>query len=159
MPSRKIEDLEPATRALAERLILAAEQAGLSLLVYSTFRSFAEQQALYDQGRTKSGRIVTNAKPGSSFHNVRRALDVAIYHPENGTIDWKWMDSRAAAPDWLRLAEIGEEIGFSWGGRWKTPDRPHFENDYCPDCRVRVGPRSASHFDETGACKEIGATP
>lgn len=156
MPSRKIEDLEPATRALAERLILAAEQAGLSLLVTSTYRSFAEQQALYDQGRTKPGKVVTHARPGSSFHNVRRALDVAIYHPETGTIDWNWMGSKAAFPAWRKLKELAELQGLCWGGDWKSPDRPHFENDYCPDCRIHVGPRGASHFDENGNCKGAG---
>lgn len=157
MASRDIADLESVTHASARALLKAAKDEKIELLVTSTYRSFAEQQALYDQGRTKPGKVVTHARPGSSFHNVRRALDVAIEHPENGTIDWNWMGSKAAAPTWKKLKELGELQGLSWGGDWKNPDRPHFENDYCPDCRIHVGPRGASHFDENGNCKGVGS--
>lgn len=156
MASRKLEDLERATEASARLFLQQAEQEGIHLLVTSTYRSFEEQQALYDQGRSKPGRVVTHARPGSSYHNVRRALDVAIHHPDNGTIDWNWMASKAAFPYWRRLKELAELQGFCWGGDWKNPDRPHYENDYCPDCRIHVGPRGASHFDEYGNCKGAG---
>ena len=48
-------------------------------------RTFAEQDALYAQGRTKPGAKVTNAKGGQSIHNYGLAVD--IYPVINGKID------------------------------------------------------------------------
>ena len=39
------------------------------------YRSFAEQQATYNQGRTLPGNIVTWALPGQSAHNYLPSLD------------------------------------------------------------------------------------
>lgn len=151
MSSRSLFDLCPQTGVKAQRLIADAGVAGIRLLVTSTYRSFREQQGLYDQGRSAPGKIVTNAKPGESYHNVRRALDVAILKSD-GTLDWNWMASAEATALWERLAEIGEAHGLAWGGRWKRPDRPHFEDQWCSHCKAHVGPRSATHFGEAGEC-------
>lgn len=50
-------------------------QTGIRPLIYCGFRSFEEQLALFAQGRTKPGRIVTKAKPGESYHNYGLAFD------------------------------------------------------------------------------------
>ena len=42
------------------------------------FRTFAEQDALYAQGRTKPGAKVTNAKGGQSIHNYGLAVDIVL---------------------------------------------------------------------------------
>ena len=44
-------------------------------VIVSGYRSSAEQNALYAQGRTTAGPIVTNAKGGQSAHNVGMAID------------------------------------------------------------------------------------
>jgi hypothetical protein len=41
-------------------------------------RTFAEQDALYAQGRTRKGLRVTNAKGGQSYHNYGLAADCAL---------------------------------------------------------------------------------
>lgn len=148
-----LSDLHPQARSRAERMLAHASAAGIVLLVTSTYRSAEEQAALFAQGRTAPGPIVTSAKPGSSYHNVRRAIDVAILSPETGTLDWRWMGSAAAMPLWERLARLAEGLGLHWGGRWKRPDRPHFEDTWCAACAIDLGPRGADHFDDSGRCR------
>ncbi len=105
------------------RAFYEAANAYLKLLGYearfiSGTRSYAEQEALYAQGRTKAGPRVTNARPGYSNHNFGVAVDVGLFKAG------KYM------PESLKYAEIapiGEKCGLKWGGRWKSPDRPHYE--------------------------------
>ena len=61
---------------MAERLLADAAAAGIPLTVTFTLRSMATQAALYAQGRTRPGPVVTNARAGHSFHNFGLALDV-----------------------------------------------------------------------------------
>ena len=43
-----------------------------------TLRTFAEQDVLYAQGRSKPGKVVTNAKGGQSYHNYGLAIDIVL---------------------------------------------------------------------------------
>lgn len=121
--SRRLDDLEPTTEAMALQLVAQAEAAGISILVVHTYRSPEEQAFLYAKGRDLPGPIVTYAKPGYTWHNYKRALDVV-------PIDQKGRPMWNAPPaTWLALGKIGETIGFVWGGRFKKfKDRGHFEN-------------------------------
>ena len=58
--------------ALAEKLAARDMQA----LIADGFRSFAEQDELFAQGRSKPGRVVTNARGGQSNHNYGMAVDL-----------------------------------------------------------------------------------
>ena len=69
--SRKIEDLLPVVRERVEKMIADCEAEGIELLVTSTYRDNFSQAALYAQGRTAPGRIVTNPRAGQSFQNYR----------------------------------------------------------------------------------------
>lgn len=69
------------------------------------YRSIEEQNALYAQGRTKPGNIVTNAKRGQSNHNYGIAFDVAIWN--GNTIVWD--------RDWNKIGTIGKSCGLEWG--------------------------------------------
>ena len=63
---RDISRLHPRLQGKVAQLQKACEKAGLALGIGECFRSAAEQDALYAQGRTSPGAIVTNA-PGSSY--------------------------------------------------------------------------------------------
>lgn len=94
---------------------------GIKLRVIQGFRTYAEQNALYAQGRTTKGKKVTNAKGGQSNHNFGLAIDVAEI--KNGNIDWN--EQEKVLP---KIAPIGKKWGFEWGGDWKSiVDKPHFE--------------------------------
>lgn len=117
---RRIDKLHPKVRAKAKEFIIRAEkELGVKLRVTSALRTWKEQQELYNQGRTTSGKVVTNAKPGQSLHNYGLAIDVVEI--KDGKALWN-------NPDWSKIADLGKQIGFSWGGDWKSfKDKPHFE--------------------------------
>lgn len=141
-----------------KKLEAKLKEEGISFLGLDTYRSFVEQAALYAQGRSKPGRKVTNAKPGHSYHNVRRARDYALLN-EEGKLDWMWMASIEAQTKWDRLGELAEECGLRWGGRWRRPDRPHVEDTFCLPCQLWLNSSSAEHFDEDGNCKSKPTEP
>jgi len=87
-----------------------------------TYRTFAEQQVIWDQGRKTPGKIVTYAPPGYSWHNWKRAFDIIIKSYEGDTTPKDLYDG-----PWLLIGVLGESLGLDWGGRWKHPDRPHFQ--------------------------------
>lgn len=119
--SRKLEDLLPQVRTRVEAFLKAAEEAGIDLLVTSTYRDNASQDALYAQGRTAPGRIVTNAKAGQSYHNYRCAVDVVPVR--NGKPVWDSKD-----PVWQTVGRLGKAAGLEWAGDWKRfKEFPHFQ--------------------------------
>lgn len=75
MSSRLLSDCRPEFADLATKWLAACLAEGLDILVYCTLRSIAEQDALFQQGRTLPGRVVTNAIGGQSAHNFGLALD------------------------------------------------------------------------------------
>lgn len=100
-----------------------------SLRITQGLRTFAEQQSIYDQGRTKPGKVVTNAKPGSSFHNYGLAVDFCLILNDK-EISWdtvKDFDGDGLS-DWMEVVDSFKKNGFKWGGDFKSiKDYPHFE--------------------------------
>ena len=93
-------------------------------IVVEGYRSAAAQEALFAQGRTKPGAIVTYKRGGESKHNLvpSRALDVAFLL-DNGQISW----SAELLRQFAQLMKSASPA-VSWGGDWtKFKDRPHFE--------------------------------
>ncbi|TXH46099.1 MAG: peptidase M15 [Desulfurellales bacterium] len=119
--SRRIEDLHLAMQPRVRRWLAACKDAGLDILVTCTMRTWQEQAALYAQGRTTPGRIVTYARPGESAHNHGLALDfVPLAH---GKPQWS-----ATHPHWAVAGELGEAAGLEWAGRWtKFREYPHLQ--------------------------------
>jgi peptidoglycan L-alanyl-D-glutamate endopeptidase CwlK len=118
--SRNLDDLVPPAKQRAEAFIAAAKAEGIDLLVTSTYRDSESQDALYAQGRTTPGNVVTRAKAGQSWHNWRCALDVVPL--VNGKAIW---DDQAL---WKQVGEIGKSCGLEWAGDWVTfKEYPHFQ--------------------------------
>lgn len=123
MSSRDLRELTPQVQAMAVAMLAACKAQGLKVTVACTYRSPQEQNALYEQGRTVWGKIVTNARAGQSKHETRQAID--IYPLINGKLaDEKTHEGMAA---WQALGFIGKKVGFVWGGDWRMRDYPHFE--------------------------------
>lgn len=119
--SRSLDDLLPAVKERVERFIASAKAVGIDLLVTSTYRDNESQNALYAQGRTTAGRIVTNAKAGQSFHNYRCAVDVVPI--VNGKPRWDAKDEV-----WQTIGKLGKAEGLEWAGDWKRfKEYPHFQ--------------------------------
>ena len=101
--SRDIKELHPYVQGLCRKFIAECKKQGIDVLVTSTYRDKESQAAIYAQGRTKPGRIVTKAKAGQSWHNFRLAFDfVPIV---NGKAVWN--DARL----FKRCRAIGESLG------------------------------------------------
>jgi hypothetical protein len=90
-------------------------------------RTQAEQDALYAQGRTTPGKIVTWTR--NSYHLTGRAVDV-VPKPDgwkSKTVSW---DHRLFNPlaEAFKAAAKELDVPIEWGGDWKkTKDRPHFQ--------------------------------
>jgi len=118
--SRDLKELHPVVQEKAKNFIAAAKKEGIDVLVTSTYRDNASQNALYAQGRSKPGRVVTNAKAGQSWHNFRCAFDVVPI--VNGKAMWNDMRT------FRRLGEIGKSVGLEWAGDWKSfKEFAHFQ--------------------------------
>lgn len=106
--------LLPLVQRQADQLIQIADLNGTPIRITSAYRSFAEQDELYAQGRTKPGPIVTNARGGESFHNFRVAFDIVFRN-------------EGYSGDFARLAKYAGVLGLEWGDRGFV-DQPHFQN-------------------------------
>ena len=127
---KRIAPLHPPFLAIVRAFLEECEKAGHRLRVTHGYRTMDEQAALYAQGRTKPGAIVTHAKPGSSAHNYAAAIDV-VFLTKDGKADWNG--------PWKAIGAIGEKLGLVWGGNFKTiVDRPHFEWARWRDLRAKA---------------------
>lgn len=112
-------ELKPELVQKVKRLIALAQARGYKLVVTQGFRSVAEQNRLYAQGRTRPGKIVTNARGGQSNHNKGTAVDVAFV--VGGEVTW-------SEPLYAKLGPWAAAVGLNWGGNWKHfKDKPHLE--------------------------------
>lgn len=137
--AKNIATLNKKLQPLATKLIEEATAQGIHVKIISGHRTYAEQNALYAQGRTKPGLIVTKAKGGHSNHNFATAFDIGIFSADGK----QYIDE---SPDYKRCGLIGEALGLEWGGNWKDfKDEPHFQLN---EGRSMAQLRSA--FDEHG---------
>lgn len=114
----QLKKLLPCVADMARILLEQTKAMGFDLYITSGYRTPAEQDRIYSQGRTRPGRIVTYAvgtpRPTGN-HCFGIAFDVA---------DRK----RGYEIDWLSVGKVGEKCGLEWGGRWsKIVDKPHFQ--------------------------------
>lgn len=118
--SKSLDDLLPIVKQKAEEFLAKCKEAGIDVAITSTYRSVDEQNALYAQGRTTDGHVITNAKGGQSIHNYRCAMDFCPM--TNNTLNWN--DKSL----FTKVGEIGESVGLEWGGRWASfLDLPHLQ--------------------------------
>lgn len=110
-------NLKPELSQKVKQLISLAESEGYYLLVTAGFRSNVEQNRLYAIGRTRPGKIVTNAKGGQSDHNFGKAVDLAFLVDEKVVWDYSL---------YAKIGKWAKEVKLRWGGNWKRfKDRPH----------------------------------
>ncbi len=132
MSSRKITDLHPNLQPKCLAFLGLCAEAGIPVMLTCTYRSQAEQDALYAQGRTKPGRKVTWTR--SSRHSftldgkpASKAFDIAVLSDGKPTWDLKADVNKDNQSDYITIGVIGRKLGLEWGGGWKTPDYPHFQ--------------------------------
>lgn len=130
---RDITALHPRLQTKAALLKEECKKQGISILFSECLRTKAEQDALYAQGRTAPGNIVTNAKGStySSQHQWGIAIDFYINMDVDGDGDKKDDAFNNSTRLFERVGAIAKSIGLGWGGDWTSiKDRPHL---YLPD--------------------------
>jgi peptidoglycan L-alanyl-D-glutamate endopeptidase CwlK len=129
-------------KPLADKIMQMAEMLegeGIVIRVVQGSRTWAEQDALYAQGRTAAGKVVTNAKGGYSYHNFGLAVDCGPMLADDSNIDWN-----AAHPAWKRMEAVGVSLGLVSGANWiRLVDAPHFQltgrfPEGAPDDEIRA---------------------
>ncbi|UWP58626.1 peptidoglycan-binding protein [Ruminococcus gauvreauii] len=119
---RDITKCHPRLQELAAELKAECTRQGYQIAIGESFRSVAEQDALYAQGRTKPGQIVTNA-PGSSYSSMHQWGVAFDFYRNDGTGAYN-----ESGNFFEHVGAIGKSLGLEWGGDWTSPvDRPHFQ--------------------------------
>lgn len=115
--SRDIANLRADVRANCIIFIDLCKEAGLPVLITETVRDDEYQRYLAANGYASK----TATRP--TFHSVKAGLAFDICKNVKGHEyeDLSFFD---------RCGQIGKQVGFSWGGDWKSfLDRPHFQWD------------------------------
>lgn len=107
------------------KVLAAMEALGFPMRICQGVRTVAEQKALYAQGRTAPGSVVTNCdgvlRP--SNHQARadgfgHAVDCCFTQG----------DPFGEGQPWSVYGAAAKAVGLKWGGDFKTiTDRPHVE--------------------------------
>lgn len=114
-------DLVPELKtklAMFQRACLAAK---FDIIITQGYRTAAEQEALYAQGRTKPGKIVTQLRgigKNPSKHCIGKAFDICFLVNKKASY----------VGPWDKVAAIGKKCGLTAGYYWTGfQDKPHFE--------------------------------
>lgn len=156
MSSRKIADLVPELQKKYRLFEAIMAEAKIPFIVTCTARTVREQLALYVQGREKLDHVnalrklagmppidwpanshkvtwtlqskhIIDLDDGNFENDKSRAFDIAVSRDGSPCWDLKVNVNRNDVPDYHEAGKIGEAVGLRWGGRFRAPDRPHFE--------------------------------
>jgi peptidoglycan L-alanyl-D-glutamate endopeptidase CwlK len=171
---QRIEKLHPKLRDEALIIyneIVAALTGNATVRFSYTLRTFAEQQAIYNQGRKTPGKIVSNAQAGQSFHNYGLAIDIVLLvdKDRNGTYEEARWDTLGdydgdKFADWIECVRIFKKYGWTWGADWdndnltkaqgdkdeKFVDMPHFQKTFNYTTKQLLAKHVAKQVDSQG---------
>ena len=119
-----------------------------------TLRTFAEQDAIYAQGRSKPGKIVSNARGGYSYHNYGLAIDIVLIKDNKEAIwDTKGDYDKDGKSDWQEVVTIFKQYGWEWGGDWRFVDAPHFQKTFGYSIKQLLDLKIKNKVDANGFVK------
>lgn len=122
--SRDITQLHPTLQTKIAQLKTLCEQNDLELGIGECFRTVEEQEALYAQGRTTPGNIVSNARGTSYSSQHQWGIAFDFFKNVKGQ---EYSDNTF----FTKVANLAKSIGLAWGGDWSGfIDKPHL---YLPD--------------------------
>jgi peptidoglycan LD-endopeptidase CwlK len=94
---------------------------GVSMEAHSGLRAFSEQEANYRKGRDENGNVVdpaavvTNAKPGNSWHEFALAIDSVFRGKDPYGASLPERDRKLL---WDEFGRLCVKHGLEWGGDW-----------------------------------------
>ena len=114
--------LIPKAQIEARKFLKIAADNNKIVKILSGTRTYAEQDALYKQGRSTPGQKITNAKGGQSNHNFGIAWDVGLFDSSGNYVT---DDAQYSALANIILPNLDT---VEWGGNWNTfKDFPHYQ--------------------------------
>lgn len=123
---QRLAEVAPALARIARQLAADLAAGGVYVRVVQGLRSWTQQDALYAQGRTAPGAVVTNVRGGYSYHNFGMAVDLVPSEFAPGqpyAPDWNPQHSA-----WKTMEMAGQAAGLTSGAAWRSfPDAPHFQ--------------------------------
>lgn len=127
-----IAGLDPKARPMFRQFLCRAKATAATLgcdyVLISGNRTYAEQDTLYAQGRTRPGNKVTNARGGFSNHNFGIAGDAGVFQGKLYLDGGNKAQAALAAKVHKACSEHAVPCGLEWGGKWTSiVDLPHFE--------------------------------
>jgi len=146
MPSRRLQDLHSILAGMCRTFLALCKEKGIDVRITCTLRTEAEQLALFAQGRKSLREVnalraeaglspltekenklrVTNSL--TSLHQFGCAFDAMIIGPDSKpTWNIKADINKNQIPDYEEIGRIGESVGLTWGGRFKSRDYCHFQ--------------------------------
>ncbi|MBN2417366.1 M15 family metallopeptidase [bacterium] len=152
--SRDLEDLTPVFRRTIEELLYACERSGYPMQPFCTLRDPFEQARLWRQSRTReeiedrmqwlrgggagflarclesvgpqSGRHVTNALPGLSWHQWGEAVD--CFWLVGHEAEWSVRKKIDGVNGYRHYTQTAADMGLNAGGTWHSfKDWPHVQ--------------------------------
>jgi peptidoglycan LD-endopeptidase CwlK len=123
--------LFPPFAELLNRFEAELARASLPFYLFEGMRSFERQAELYAIGRTKPGKVVTNAEPGRSYHFYGIAADYVLDSmTDKPGIQWSW-EMRGYEPAWSKMADLAQRMGMEAAYYWQQfPECPHVQCRY-----------------------------
>lgn len=139
-----IEKMKGVHPKLIELMKKAISDSPYDFKIIQGLRTAAYQNELYQQGRTKPGKIVTklDGYNKKSNHQAKadgygHAVDIAVcgQYDQNGnyvkyTTDAEMFDNKKLVEISRHVKAVAKDMGLDivWGGEWKTLyDTPHYE--------------------------------
>lgn len=112
-----IKTLTPGAKKIFVPFIADLTKAGLQPSIYSSKRGYFKQARLYSKDKRR-------AKPGTSKHEKREALDIALKYKGS------YLTSKTPVSVWIQSGapQIAQKYGLKWGGTFKGYFDPnHFQ--------------------------------
>lgn len=138
--SRRLDDLCPRFRPVAESVIARCVEAGQAVLIVDTLRTLAEQAEYLRRGTSqtmnslhlpqRSCGVCSELRNSDGSFGRSHAIDLAPYEiwQANGPDKVSW-DS--AHPGWRVIGAAAAAAGATWGGHWRTfRDLAHIQDAF-----------------------------
>ena len=136
---RSLDNLKGVHPNLVKVIKAAITNSPVDFTVTTGLRTTAEQKAIYAQGRSKPGKIVTKADGVKGLSNHQDEADgkkdalgsaVDLYPFFEGKVQVNHKDTIAKLKEIAKhIKSVAKELGIAieWGGDWKFIDYPHFQ--------------------------------
>lgn len=114
----RLTGVHPKLVTACRTLLATMETLGFPMFIANGLRTVAEQDALFEQGRTTPGNIVTNVD-GSDLSKATHCPQTDGY---GHAVDFAFSSPKPwdAAHPWRAFGENAKALGLKWGGDWKT---------------------------------------